>query len=185
MQWFSNCKFIGSKTPLRLNLISRFSPICCASFIKLWKVNTTERPMKNLEKRNSLLVAVTPARRTYNVLGLLAGLGLALGAAESARASVGIANYPFLGNPGELTLGGHNPNVTGTSVSLGGGTSQGSDLTGSLDLNIEASTTTELDAVDNDSYLELTVTPNAGYEMNLTALTFYADSSNMVVPDME
>ena len=73
MQWFSNCKFIGSKTPLRLNLISRFSPICCASFIKLWKVNTTERPMKNLEKRNSLLVAVTPARRTYNVLGLLAG----------------------------------------------------------------------------------------------------------------
>lgn len=96
-------------------------------------------------------------------------LGLALSVlgvvASQSQASV-IVDYQFLSN--SLAPTSTDPNVTAGSISAGSGLTIGASPANTLP--ISTSSTSSALALTNNSYFEFTVTPNAGYQMDLSTM---------------
>jgi hypothetical protein len=108
-------------------------------------------------------------------------LGLLVGAAEQARASI-VLEYQFTGGSfspfNGVQMAASNVNATGSSATL----QSGATIRDTAFLRNAILSTTAADAVDNNQYLQFTATPNTGYAMNLSNLTFDAAESSSSGP---
>lgn len=98
--------------------------------------------------------------------------------APTASALTQINVYEFLNY--SLAPTGGDANVTSSNIDFNSSAaSQADDVSNTLDVNDPSSATTEATAVSNNSFFEFTVTPKAGYEMNLITLAFIATTSRL------
>lgn len=106
---------------------------------------------------------------------VLPGVLLLAGAVSAAP----IAGYDFDGHPGALTPSVVDSGVTATDVSFGHlGAGESSGLVTGLIFNASPNAISQAFAVINQSYFEFTITPDSGFGMNLTGLTYQVASGD-------
>jgi hypothetical protein len=123
-------------------------------------------------KNNTLFSGMAIGVRSIRLLSAVAGLGL--GVTLSSYASINIVSYSFGGLPPAVTPTTVYPNVTATDVSLGSGVTAYLGATNQFFLQPVNGDSTAALAKSLNAYLEFTVTPAAGFSMNLLALCFDA-----------
>ncbi len=124
-------------------------------------------------KNSRLLSGMSIGLRSIKLLTAVAGLGLSLTLASYA--SINIVSYSFGGLPPSVTPTTVYPNVTATSVSLGSGVTAFLGVTNQFFLSPVNGDSTVTLAKSLNAYLQFTVTPGAGFSLNLLALCFNAD----------
>lgn len=109
-----------------------------------------------------------------NGLGLAMALALGMVTAGSVRAGV-VAQYNFnASGAGQLAASTVDPNATAGSVNFTGSGATQFAFSGSLAINAATGATSAPTGVSTSSYYQFTITPNAGYELDLTSLDFKA-----------
>lgn len=118
------------------------------------------------------------------MLSGLAAMTLSFGLLESPAAV--IALYPFdtiaSGSSPSLDT---DPNSTASSIFAGAGVSMVSSSTGNPTPSgamQNANTTTEAFAISGNDYFEFTITPQSGYQMDLTSLSLQYQRNNLSAP---
>jgi hypothetical protein len=123
---------------------------------------------KNSNQLSGLAAGLRPIKWLAAVAGL--GLGLTL----SSRASINIVSYSFAGLPPAVTPTTVFPSVTATSVTLGSGVTAYLSAPNQYYLQPVNGDGSLTQARNVNAYLQFTVTPAAGFTMNLLALSFNA-----------
>lgn len=133
--------------------------------------NQVKSEIMNTHK-NTLLLGLASGLRSVKMLSAIAGLGL--GMTLSSYGSVNIVSYSFGGLPPSVAPTTVYPDVTANNVSTGSGVTPYLGATNQFFLApVNGDSTLDL-AKSLNAYFEFTVTPNAGFTMNLLALSFDA-----------
>lgn len=83
-----------------------------------------------------------------------------------------IASYTFPGTPGSLAPTTTAANAAAGSMNFTGSTASQFNFGGRLAFNVGVGATDAANAITNNSFVQFTVTPNAGFVLNLTSLDF-------------
>jgi hypothetical protein len=124
-------------------------------------------------KNNTLTSGMGIALRSIKLL--LAVVGLGLGMTLSSTASINIVSYSFGGLPPSITPTTVYPDVTANNISLGSGVTSFLGVSNQFFLQPVNGDGSLTQAKSLNTYLQFTVTPDAGFTMNLLALSFQAD----------